>query len=954
MAVRSGRSQTLSIVIAGDAKGVQRATGEASASVDQLSNRIKSSAVDVARAWATFQGIQFLRGSAEAAASLAASQETVDAVFKGAAGSVRAFGEESVDALGLSEQAALSAASNFGTLFQGMDIGADKAAAMSKRMLELAADMAAARDVPVDQAVQALFSGLSGEAEPLKRFGVLINESTVKAKALELGLASGTDALDAQTKAMATYELILERTALMQGSWARESDGLLAQQQKMSAEWENAKAKLGAELVPALSAAAGATTDLLDLWGKLPGTVQLGAVALAGLAVWGPEIATGLRAAKGQLELFRLGMLGVGTAGDGVANALGTVTTSAGRTGAETSAMNRALAVTPSQFGAINTAALAAAAGIGAFSATTAGLNKLVDLQTTKADAERLGVALEDLGQHGSVSGELEKYGSSLDDLADSIGKAYASKPDQLLDSLGDSGTDIRAAANEVNQLDDALAALAKTDPDAAAKAYGQISAKLIGQGVSAEKVARAFDNYLDAVDDAALAADDDTAATEENTAARETNAEAIKRQDDALREQVDSARQRIDLERAVSDSVDDLTSAQDDLADARRAAAPGSREHQALLDAESDAADAVTDSRRDQVDALRGVVDAERGVTDAQRGVLDAQRDLNDARAEAKRRIDDMAAAARSAALDERGAQLAVERAKFDLDVILRSNASDLDKREAQLRYDEAVEAARTAGEETRRAREDAATAQRQGVEGAPEVVAAKEQIRQAEERLTEAHRGVVEAQDRVVAANDRVRDTQERLAESKRNTAEQMREASKRVADAERKVEDATLDVADAFYAQERANGSARSAAEVYRDVLRLLALDTAPDSTLRRNLRGLADDLQRALTPPTGSFSGWWGPGADPFGQRGGGFDWSNPFGLPRGSRPTGGTEENYDWGFGPDPNRPGGAPPAPRVNQTVNVTVNGSDVQTRRETERVLTKALNDAAKAMTGG
>ena len=82
MAVRSGRSQTLSIVIAGDAKGVQRATGEASASVDQLSNRIKSSAVDVARAWATFQGIQFLRGAAEAAASLAASQETVDAVHR--------------------------------------------------------------------------------------------------------------------------------------------------------------------------------------------------------------------------------------------------------------------------------------------------------------------------------------------------------------------------------------------------------------------------------------------------------------------------------------------------------------------------------------------------------------------------------------------------------------------------------------------------------------------------------------------------------------------------------------------------------------------------------------------------------------------------------------------------------------------------------------------------------
>ncbi len=226
---------------------------------------------------------------------------------------VLAWSKDSATAMGISQAAALEAAGTYGNLAVSLGLPQDKAADMSTTLVGLASDMASFNNVPVDQALQALRSGLTGETEPLKTFGVNINETAIKAKALSMGLIQAsfdlgamTDAqyannkaaeklmettkkhganskeaadardalekserklakvmegkvptsLDAATKAQASYALIMEQTGTAQGDFARTSDGLANQQKIAAAEMDNLKATIGAQLLPAFTAMA--------------------------------------------------------------------------------------------------------------------------------------------------------------------------------------------------------------------------------------------------------------------------------------------------------------------------------------------------------------------------------------------------------------------------------------------------------------------------------------------------------------------------------------------------------------------------------------------------------------------------------------------------------------------------------------------------------------------------
>jgi hypothetical protein len=93
---------------------------------------------------------------------------------------------------------------------------------------------------------------LRGEAEPIRKFGVLLNDSTLKAKAMEMGLYDGTGALDLQAKSLAAYQVILDQTKDAQGDFARTSDGLAGQQKILTAQLENLKTTMGAKLLPVM------------------------------------------------------------------------------------------------------------------------------------------------------------------------------------------------------------------------------------------------------------------------------------------------------------------------------------------------------------------------------------------------------------------------------------------------------------------------------------------------------------------------------------------------------------------------------------------------------------------------------------------------------------------------------------------------------------------------------
>ena len=193
---------------------------------------------------------QIIEGAISDATDLAESTSKVEVVFGDASEAVMEWADTSATAFGQSKQAALEAAGTYGNLFQAFGIGAEEAQKMSMELVELAADLASFNNTSVEDALLAIRSGLSGETEPLKRYGVALNQARLEQVALNEGIWDGAGALDAGQKAQAAYALILEDTALAQGDFARTSDGLANQQRILQAQLEDVSAELGEKLLP--------------------------------------------------------------------------------------------------------------------------------------------------------------------------------------------------------------------------------------------------------------------------------------------------------------------------------------------------------------------------------------------------------------------------------------------------------------------------------------------------------------------------------------------------------------------------------------------------------------------------------------------------------------------------------------------------------------------------------
>jgi hypothetical protein len=184
------------------------------------------------------------------ASDLEESQSKVNTVFGKSAGVVNDFAKTSAVSFGITKQASLEAAGTFGNLIQAFGIGRGQAAEMSTTLLALAADLASFNNTPIEQAIDALRSGLSGEAEPLKRFGIAINDVRLKQEALNLGLYDGKGALDINAKTQASYALILKDTSLAQGDFARTSDGFSNQMRILRASFSDVATEIGVILLP--------------------------------------------------------------------------------------------------------------------------------------------------------------------------------------------------------------------------------------------------------------------------------------------------------------------------------------------------------------------------------------------------------------------------------------------------------------------------------------------------------------------------------------------------------------------------------------------------------------------------------------------------------------------------------------------------------------------------------
>jgi hypothetical protein len=187
-----------------------------------------------------------------AASNLQESMSKVNVIFGKGAGEVEKFAASAARNLGQSKQSVLDAAGAFGTFGKAAGLGGEDLATFSNDFTALATDLASFNNTSPEEAVQAIGAALRGEAEPLRRFGVLLNDATLKQEALNLGIYDGKGALTAQQKILAAQAAIYKQTTDAQGDFLRTSDGLANSQRTLSAEFANIQAQLGQKLLPTM------------------------------------------------------------------------------------------------------------------------------------------------------------------------------------------------------------------------------------------------------------------------------------------------------------------------------------------------------------------------------------------------------------------------------------------------------------------------------------------------------------------------------------------------------------------------------------------------------------------------------------------------------------------------------------------------------------------------------
>jgi hypothetical protein len=200
-------------------------------------------------------------------------QNVVVQSFGDMADSINKWAQLTGDAMGRSKQQMLQFSGTMQAMLAPTLGNRDAAAQMSKEIAKLAVDMGSFWNVADTDALAALRSGLVGETEPLRRFGITMTEASLQTYALSVGLNKSVQKMSEAEKVTLRYNFILSRTKDVQGDAIRTSDGFANQSKALAAAFQNLAETAGKTLLPAATAIVKVMKDIINIINMIPAPI---------------------------------------------------------------------------------------------------------------------------------------------------------------------------------------------------------------------------------------------------------------------------------------------------------------------------------------------------------------------------------------------------------------------------------------------------------------------------------------------------------------------------------------------------------------------------------------------------------------------------------------------------------------------------------------------------------
>jgi hypothetical protein len=246
----------LVVEIIGDASGLIKAYDEAKKRTEGLEGDLKTigSRLTSIGSDMTLKVTAPLALAGAGMVALASDAEETQAKFEQVFGDLTDDMNEWVDeygnAVGRARTDLKETTATMMSIVKAMGLGGEEGAELSKTITQLSVDMGAFHNSSDIEAFNALRSAITGEYEPMKRFGVVINEAKVEQELLTMGVVGGTKAATDAEKAQARLNIIMQATTDAQGAAAREADGFANQMKALAADAKELGESFGQELLP--------------------------------------------------------------------------------------------------------------------------------------------------------------------------------------------------------------------------------------------------------------------------------------------------------------------------------------------------------------------------------------------------------------------------------------------------------------------------------------------------------------------------------------------------------------------------------------------------------------------------------------------------------------------------------------------------------------------------------
>lgn len=169
------------------------------------------------------------------------------------AGEAQKFAERASEVLGIDPGEFMRNEGTFNSIIKGFGVANDQAYLMSKNLTQLGYDLSSFYNTDVETAMQKLQSGISGELEPLRRWGYDLSVARLQQEALNLGISKSVSNMTQAEKSQLRYYAIMTQVTQVQGDMARTLNAPANQLRVFKAQCIMAARAIGDVFIPILN-----------------------------------------------------------------------------------------------------------------------------------------------------------------------------------------------------------------------------------------------------------------------------------------------------------------------------------------------------------------------------------------------------------------------------------------------------------------------------------------------------------------------------------------------------------------------------------------------------------------------------------------------------------------------------------------------------------------------------